>query len=149
MRSQRSNYGTFHKAYKDFNEYKKAIERSIIPPNILLLSFDGSVLLSIPEWKGFSKFFYLREDRLLDHFAHWENFYIGGKVVYIILEIDWSNGESLRLGFIYPDYREILDHIWESRAVGLLDKPLRNGFIDPESKCLVVKNLPLWSIGIV
>jgi hypothetical protein len=72
-----------------------------------------------------------------------------GRVVFITLQIDWKRGPSLRLGFSYPHYREILDHIWERRAIGLIDRPLRNGLIDPQSRCLLVENLPRWGAEVV
>jgi len=149
MRFQRNSAGLIQRVYRDFNEFREVIRDSIIPPNILLLGLDGSVLLSIPQWKGFSLFSLWEDYKFFDHQAHWENHIMGGRVIHIVLEIDWRNVERLRLGFNYPDYREILNHIWERRAVGLLDRPLKNGFIDPSSKCLLVKNLPLWSSEVV
>jgi len=144
MRFQRNRAELIERVYRDFNEFREVIRDSIIPPNILLLGMDGSVLLSIPQWNGFSHFSPWKDHKFFDHNAHWENHIIGGRVIHIILEINWVNGERLRLGFPYPDYREILNHILERRAVGLIDRPLREEFIDPRSRCLFVENLPLW-----
>ncbi len=72
-----------------------------------------------------------------------------GRVVFITLQIDWEVGPRLKLGFSYPHYREILEHIWERRTIGLIDKPLRNGFIDPQSRCLLVEDLPPWGVEVV
>jgi hypothetical protein len=144
MRFQRSRAELIQRVYRDFNEFREVIRDSIIPPNILLLGMDGSVLLSIPQWEGFSRPSFWKEHKVIGHQAHWENHIMGGRVVHIILEINWRSAERLRLGFPYPDYRGILDHIWERRAVGLLDRPLKEGLIDPRSRCLFVENLPLW-----
>ena len=133
----------------DLNDFKRVIEGSLVPPNILWLSLEGAVLLSVPEWRGFSRFFSKEGDESLSHNAHWENHFIWGELVYIILDIEWENGQNLRLGFIYPDYSEILSHIWEKRAIGLMDKPLRNETPDPKSRCILVKKLPAWSTEVV
>jgi len=124
------------------------MEGSILLPNVLLLGLDGAVLLSVPEWKGFSNLFQ-EGDKSFDHLAHWENHFLGEELFYIVLDIKWVNGHHLRLGFIYPHYREILFHIWENKTVSLLDKPLQNGTPDPESRCFPVKNLPAWSTEVV
>lgn len=149
MKPRRNSFEIIHKVYQDLNEFRDAIRDSILPPNILLLGMDGSVLLSIPQWSGFSYFSWVENYRLHQHYAHWENYFMGGRVVFITLQIDWKLGPRLRLGFPYPQYREILDHIWERKAIGLIDKPLVNGFIDPKSKCLLVGNLPPWGVEVV
>ncbi len=148
-RSRRRSFDLTQRVYRDFTEFREAVKDLIFPPNILLLGMDATVLLSIPQWEGFFGFFPEGGLRFKEHYAHWENHFMGGWLLLIILQIDWKWGPSLRLGFSYPHYREILNHIWERRAVGLIDRPLRNGFIDPRSRCLLVENLPPWGVEVV
>ncbi|MDI6761985.1 MAG: hypothetical protein QME83_03035 [Thermodesulfobacteriota bacterium] len=133
---------------RDLSKFREVMEGSILPPNALLLGLDGAVLLSIPEWKGFPNFFE-EGNKGFDHLAHWENHFLGGELFCIVLDIKWSNGHHLKLGFIYPHYRRILFHIWKNKRIGLLDKPLKNGTPDPKSRCILVKNLPAWSTEVV
>lgn len=149
MKFRRSSVELFHRVYQNFNEFREAVRDSILPPNVLLLGLDGSVLLSIPQWSGFSSFSLNQNFRGYKHWAQWGNHFMGGRVVFITLQIDWEVGQRLRLGFSYPDYREILERIWERRSIGLIDKPLRNGFIDPRSRCLLVEDLPPWGVEVV
>ncbi len=144
MKPRRNSFELIQRVYRDFAEFREAIKGSIFPVNTLLFGMDGSVLLSIPHWDGFSCFFPDGDPELQRHYAHWENHFMEESLVLVILQIDWRRGPTLRLGFSYPHYREILDHIWERRAIGLIDRPLRNGFIDPQSRCLLVENLPPW-----
>ncbi len=49
MKPRRRSFELIHRVYRDFDEFKEIIKDSILPPNILLLGLDGSVLLSIPQ----------------------------------------------------------------------------------------------------
>lgn len=149
MKPRRRSFELIHRVYRDFDEFKEIIKDSILPPNILLLGLDGSVLLSIPQWSGFSSFSLNQNFKNYKHYAQWGNHFMEGRVVFITLQIDWEVGPRLKLGFSYPHYREILEHIWERRTIGLIDKPLRNGFIDPQSRCLLVEDLPPWGVEVV
>jgi hypothetical protein len=147
MRGRRSDSLLF--LHGDYNDFRTILEGSLVPPKILLLSLEGAVLLSVPQWRGFAWFFSKGGDKPLCHKAHWENHYAKGELVYIVLEVEWENGQGLRLGFPYPEYMQILSCIWENRAIGLLDKPLKKGVPDPQSKCMLIKDLPAWSAEVV
>ncbi len=110
---------------------------------------EGLLFICVPEWEGWE---YISHEKYesVDHFARWEVFFsLKGKRLYVFLRIAWPSLTQIRLRFIYPDDRRLLEEIVLHRRFALIDRPLLNGQPNPLSSGIIVDDIPTDVLEVV